>query len=85
MTAFFDLSSYLLAVAFSKPEQFCFLTLISAMMVCSAGIIFTVSNSPPLCGNPETDDDTSDLLHNFSFSSSKSHRNYGSVVDDEQF
>jgi hypothetical protein len=59
MTAFFDLSSYLLAVTFSKPEQFGLLTFTSAMMVCTAAVIFTVANSPPLCGNPSEIDDVS--------------------------
>ena len=56
MTAFFDLSSYLLAVSFSTPEQFSFLAFTSAMVVCAAAVIFTVTNSPPLCGNPPEDD-----------------------------
>lgn len=43
--------TYVVAIIFSNPEQFDLLTNISAFMVCIACIIFTWSNSPPLCGN----------------------------------
>jgi hypothetical protein len=56
LTAFFDLSTYLLAITFSNPEQFGLLTFVSALMVCSAGLVFTVTNSPPLCGNANFDE-----------------------------
>jgi hypothetical protein len=91
MTAFFDLSSYLLAVTFSTPEQFGLLTLTSALMVCSACVIFTVTNSPPLCGNPSETllDNESGTAVGAGGEAVRYHRNYGSIsavttaVDDQ--
>lgn len=45
--------TYVVAIIFSNPEQFGLLINISATMVSLACIIFTWTNSPPLCGNNE--------------------------------
>lgn len=45
--------TYIVAIIYPNPEQFDLLTNISATMVCSACVIFTATNSPPLCGNSE--------------------------------
>jgi len=44
LTAFFDLSSYLIAVAFPNPEDFWILTSVSSFMVFVSALIFTMCN-----------------------------------------
>ena len=46
LTAFFDLSSYVVAVIFPNPEYFWVLTSVSAVMVLSAAVLFTASTAP---------------------------------------
>jgi hypothetical protein len=41
--SFFDMFGYFLAVVFSRPDQFWVLTTISAIMVCNAALVYTIT------------------------------------------